>query len=435
MAVARAKTMLEQEIESHESRTPKSAKRFAEALGVFPGGDTRAVTFYDPYPITVAESRGIELIDLDDNRYRDFLLNYTTLIVGHCHPVVLAAAENAVGHGSAVAAPVPGQVELARMLVDRVRSVERVRFVNSGSEATMLAIRLARAFTGRDLVVKAVGGYHGTFPDLDSTIAPGALPAGVPESTPIHAVPFNDVEALRKTFRERGRECAAVILEPVLGSGVIRGDDEFLHEAQRLAREAGALFVLDEVISFRLGQGGYQALVGLTPDLTTFGKIIGGGFPVGAVGGREDVMELLTPGASPGVAHSGTFNGNRVTVAAGRATLALLDDEAYATLDRLGARLAEGLREAIAETGVAAQVAHVGSLVNVHFTTGDIRDGEALTRGDQAAARVFHLGLLNRGIFIAPRGMYVLATVTTEGDVDSAIDTARTVLVTVAGMD
>jgi glutamate-1-semialdehyde 2,1-aminomutase len=418
---------LARERERFERRTRLSAERYERALRVLPGGDTRAATFYAPYPVALRHGDGVEVQDLDGNAYLDFLLNYTSLILGHRHPAVIAAVGDALAHGTAFAAPVPGQVELAGALAERVPSVERVRYVNSGTEATTSALWAARAFTGRRFVVKAIGGYHGSNPELDKAIRPGFFPAGVPDTSSVRGVPYNDVEALRGAVGEG--DVAAVMLEPVMGAaGIIPPAPGYLEAAQAIAREAGALFVLDEVISFRLGYGGYQRSAGLQPDLTAFAKIIGGGFPVGAVGGRADVMEVFAHGASPGVVHSGTFNGNPVTISAGLRTLELLDADAYARLDDLGAILAHGLRGAIQETGAAAQITHVGSLVNLHFTEAPIVDADAAAAVDPVAAGAFHLGLVNRGILIATRGLFVLSTATDESHIDTAVAAVTEVL-------
>jgi glutamate-1-semialdehyde 2,1-aminomutase len=431
--VAAGSVVLERETRVFESRTPRSQERFRRAVEVFPGGDTRIATFHPPYPLTIERGERIDLVDVDGNGYVDFLLNYTSLVTGHRHPAVIEAAEGAMSRLTGVAAPVPGQIELAEELIRRVESVERVRFTNSGSESTLIALWAARAFTGRPVVIKAIGGYHGCVPELDRSIREDAFPPGLPESSHVFAVPFNDADALEAAIDDAGDALAAVFLEPVLGSGgVVVPEPGYLESAERRAREAGALFVLDEVITFRLSPGGFQQLAGLRPDITAFAKIIGGGFPVGAIGGRADVLEVFTPGSSNGVAHSGTFNGNPVTVAAGRKALELLDDAAYQRLDRLGAMLADGLRDAIARTGAAAQVTHVGSLVNVHFTTEPVRDFDAAQRADQTAASAYHLGLLNRGVFIAPRGMMAVSIVTEEGDVAKVVDASAEIFADLA---
>ena len=431
--VSAAAEVLERERKQFEARTPRSRERFQRALEVFPGGDTRIATFYHPYPVAIERAEGIDLVDLDGNHYADFLLNYTSLITGHRHPEVMAAAAEAMSRLTGVAAPVPGQVELAEELVRRVPSVERVRFTNSGSESTLIAVWAARAFTGRPVLVKAIGGYHGCVPELDRGLRDDAFPPGLPDQTPIRAVPFNDPGALRAAIDEAGDSLAAVLLEPVLGSGgVIAPEPGYLEQAREWTQDAGALLVFDEVITFRLSRGGYQAIAGLEPDLTAFAKIIGGGFPVGAVGGRAAVMDVFRPGGERSISHSGTFNGNPVTVAAGLKVLELLDDAAYAKLDGLGAKLARGLREAIERTGVAAQVTHVGSLLNVHFATEPVRDFDAVQAGDAVATAAFHLGLMNRGVFVAPRGMLALATVTEESDVQKVVDAAADVFAELA---
>jgi glutamate-1-semialdehyde 2,1-aminomutase len=410
------------EVRTYTDRTSRSRKRFEIARKVLPGGDTRSITFYEPYPVAIAAAGGIQLTDMDGNRYRDFLLNYTSLITGHRHPVVQRAARLAMDRVVAVAAPAPGQVELATELADRIPSVERVRFLSSGTEAAMLAVRIARAVTGRSVVIKAIGGYHGSYPDLDFMLRPGSRPLGVPESSEVVAVPYNDTGRLVSVVEQLGERCAAILLEPALGAaGIVPGDAEYLRSAERVARRNGALFILDEVITFRLGRGGLQGLLGLSPDLTVLGKIIGGGFPVGALGGRAEPMEVLAPRGERSIAHSGTFNGNPVTMAAGLAGLKLLTPSAYAHLDALGARLADGIRAAFASSGVTGSVTQVGSLLNVHFTGGPVNDADGAWSSDKPSMGAFHLGLLNRGVFVAPRGMLAVSLATTANDVDAAL--------------
>jgi glutamate-1-semialdehyde 2,1-aminomutase len=423
--VSAAAEVLGREQRQFEARTPHSRERYRRALGVFPGGDTRIATFYDPYPVAIDRADGIDLVDLDGNHYADFLLNYTSLILGHRHPEVMASVVEVISRLTGVAAPVSGQIELAEELIRRVPSVELVRFTNSGSESTLIAVWAARAFTGRPTVIKAIGGYHGCVPELDRGLREGAFPPGLPESTPVRAVPFNDQAALRTEIEEAGNSLAAVLLEPVLGSGgVIPPQPGYLEQARAWTAEVGALLILDEVITFRLSRGGYQTIAGVQPDLTAFAKIIGGGFPVGAVGGHAEVMDVFRPGGERSISHSGTFNGNPVTVAAGKKVLDLLEDAAYAKLADLGERLARGLREAIERTGVTAHVTHVNSLLNVHFTPEPPSDFDAAQAADAVATAAFHLGLLNRGVFIAPRGMVALATVTEEGDIQLFVDAA-----------
>src|SRR6266536_959679 len=423
--VSAAGEILLRERREFEARTPRSRELFGRALDVFPGGDTRIVTSFEPYPAAIERAQGLKLVDLDGNEYADFLLNYTSLITGHRHPDVMAAATEAISRLTGVAAPTPGQIELAEELVSRVKSVERLRFTNSGTESTLISIWAARAFTGRPVVIKSIGGYHGSVPELDRGVRTNAFPPGVPKFTPVRAVPFNDHDALEAAIEDAGDTLAAVLLEPVLGSGgIIPPEPGYLEQARKWTQKAGALLILDEVITFRLSRGGYQETAGIEPDLTAFAKIIGGGFAVGALGGRAEVMDVFGRGGERSISHSGTFNGNPVTVAAGLKVLELLDNAAYAKLDRLGDKLARGLRDAIERTGVAAHVTHVGSLLNVHFTTAPVRDFDSAQGADPVAAAAFHLGLMNRGLFIAPRGMFALSTVTEERDVEKVVDAA-----------
>jgi glutamate-1-semialdehyde 2,1-aminomutase len=420
---------LAREVERFIARTPASRAAFERARRVMPGGNTRASVYYEPYPATVVRAAGIELTDADGNRYHDLLLNYTSMILGHANPRVVEAATHAVQSGSAVAAPVPGQIELAEELVRRIPSVEQVRFVNSGTEAGITAVRAARAFTGRDWVIKISGGYHGSAADLDAGLRDGVRPPGVPSAVATRAVPFNDPSALDAAAAQLGPELAAIILEPVLGNaGLVPPAPGYLEHVRQVADTAGAVLIFDEVITFRLSPGGYQLLAGVFPDLTCLGKIIGGGFPVGAVGGRAEIMAVFSPGSMTYVGHSGTFTGNAVTMAAGLETLRQLDGAAYARLDRLGARLVEGLQSAVEETGVPAAVLHVGSLVNLVFTDVPVTNAEAARPLDPAAAQAFHLGLMNRGIFIAPRGLFAMSTVTSEEAVDAAVSAAHEIL-------
>src|SRR5262245_35359278 len=265
-AVSAAAEIFQRERNDFEARTPRSRERYERALDVFPGGDTRAITNFEPYPATIEFAEGTRLVDLDRNTYTDFLFNYTSLITGHRHPEVMAAAAEAISHLTGVAAPTPGQIELAEELIGRVASVDRVRFTNSGTESTLTSIWAARAFTGRPIVIKAIGGYHGCVPELDRSLRTGAFPPGVPRVTPVRAVTFNDQDALQAAIEDAGDALAAVLLEPVLGSGgVIPPEPGYLKHAQKWTQEAGALLIFDEVITFRLSRGGYQETARVKP--------------------------------------------------------------------------------------------------------------------------------------------------------------------------
>jgi glutamate-1-semialdehyde 2,1-aminomutase len=433
--------------ERYLARTPQSAARNAEAGRWLPGGDTRSTAWFPPYPPFVAEGKGCSFTDVDGNRYVELLNNYTSLVHGHAHPAVVDAAQRQLARGASFAAPHDSTITLARMLCDRVDSVERVRFTNSGTEAVMMAVRVARAFTGRPLLAKAEGGYHGTWDDVQLSVAPPVDRAGepehplaVPESPGLSpgaesstvVIPYNDLDAARTILEPLGESLAAVIIEPVQGAGgMVPAEQDYLHGLRELTRELGALLVVDEVITFRLAAGGAQALYGITPDLTTFGKIIGGGLPVGAFGGAADVMATFDPSRPGGIPHYGTFNGNPATMVGGIATLELLTPSEYERLNALGDRLREGVNSLCRELGLAVQATGLGSLVNVHLVDGPIRCHRDVTRTDREAAALLHLAFLNEGLFAARRGLMSISTPMDEVLVDEVLSGIRRSVVAV----
>jgi glutamate-1-semialdehyde 2,1-aminomutase len=397
-------------IDDYLARTPRSRALFERATASLPGGSTRTTVYTAPYPPYVESGGGLRIRDIDGNEYRDFLGNYTSLILGHAHPVVVAAVEAQVRRGSAFAAPTELEVELAEEIRRRIASIERLRFTSSGTEATMFAIRAARAYTGRPLVARFERSYHGTH---DAVMAGTA---GIPDALAglIVDLPWADPEGVAAVLRGREAELAAIIVEPVQGAGGVRAaDPSFLRFLRDLADRIGALLIFDEIISFRVGPGGAQGRAGVRPDLTTLGKIIGGGYPLAAFGGREDVMAVFDARRSGAITHGGTYNGSPVAAAAGLATLHALDDAAYARLDRLGGRLGEAVGREIERTGVDARVAVVGSLFQVFRGSG----ATAFATGVADAASPF-LGLLLEGFYLAPRGMGAIPVVATESDVD-----------------
>lgn len=422
-------------IERYVDRTPGSAALHARARRSLPGGDTRTVISFPPHPLYVAEAQGCRLTDVDGNQYLDLLGNYTSMIHGHAHSAIVEAVTHQVQKGTGHAAGTESAIELAELLVGRVAGLDAVRFCNSGTEATLNAIRAARAFTGRTPILKFEGGYHGSHDTVEISVAPpvvaagpAAAPIAVPEEpgipgavvADVAVAPFNDLAATR-AIAERVRP-AAIIVEPMLGaSGTIPPADGFLAGLRTLADELGAVLVFDEVITFRLAYGGAEEWSGVRADLFTFGKIIGGGLPVGAFGGRSEIMDLYAP-PDPTLVQSGTFNANPLTMAAGVAGMRLLDRDAIARLDVLGRSFADGLAKAVADAGVEATITGMGSLWTLHFTCGPVTDYRSKAAGDVQMQRRFHLNLLCEGIFSAPRGMFALSTVMTEGDVDTAID-------------
>jgi glutamate-1-semialdehyde 2,1-aminomutase len=410
-------------IRRYRERTPGSAARARRSATLFPGGDSRAVAWHIPYPLTMAGGSGPWLRDVDGHEYLDLLGNYTSLVHGNAHPAIVEAASRAVAGGTCWPAGNDPMLELGELLTERVASVERVRFCNSGTEATMHAAMVAREVTGRRLVLMARYGYHGSYDDYEV----GNLGKSGPSTV---VAPFGDAAAFEAVLAERGDEIACVILEPVMGSsGVVAAPDGFLGRVADAAHAAGALFVLDEVITFRLATGGAQALVGVEPDLTTFGKLIGGGFPVGALGGRADVLAVTDPvrGALP---LSGTFNANPVTMSAGAASVRELTGERIAAIDRWCGRLADGLTAAAADHGVPFSLRRVGSLLNVYLTAEAPRS--VPERSDAPLMAAFHLACLTRGLFLAPRGLVATSTVLSDELVAAAVERAARAFADVA---
>ncbi|MET3291876.1 UNVERIFIED_CONTAM: glutamate-1-semialdehyde 2,1-aminomutase [Brevibacillus sp. OAP136] len=413
-------TAYEIAVQAYSHRTQKSKEMYEAARLVMPGGDTRTTAFFRPYPLTVSEGVGPELHDRDGNRYLDFLNNYTSTIHGHAHPKIIERVNHALSLGTSYASVIEEQIILADVLCARVPGIERIRFCNSGTEATMFAIRAARAFTNRAGIIKMEGGYHGTHDTAQSETSSMGVPARVAED--IYAVPFNDVEAMERLLIQRAKEIAAVIVEPVMGSaGVIPPLPGYLEGLRELANRYDVLLIFDEVQTLRLSTGGAQSKYQVTPDLTALAKIIGGGFPVGAFGGRADIMSLFDPAQSTSLSHGGTFNGNRVTMAAGIVSMELLDEHAITRLETLAQRLETGMHETIERLAVPASITRAGSLLHVHFTEQPPINYSStlLSRNDLAA--LLHIELINRGIFTAPRGMWNLSTVMTESHIEQAV--------------
>ncbi len=386
------------------SRTRASASLYSRLRAVMPGGETRSVTYYPPYPVAISHGAGGRVWDLDGNVYFDVLNNYTSLIHGHAAPAILEEVMAAVRSGTAHPAPTMYQLQLAELLTSRFPAVEMVRLTNSGTEAAILALRIARRATGRRRFVMFDGGYHGTAPEF------------VDDGPDVVTVPYNDPAALAAAV---DHTIAAIFAEPFLGSGgVIPAADGFLAAAGEIAASAGSLLVLDEVQSLRSAYGGVQSQMGRPADLVLMGKIIGGGFPVGAVGGRRSLMTLTAADQPGSLRHSGTFNGNPVTSAAGLATLRLLDNAAIGRLNRLAAALAEQIAASGRTVGIPVVVTRAGSIMHVHFAEREPRIAADTSSEPSRAVSALHVALLRNGVYAAPRGMLNLSTALTESDID-----------------
>jgi glutamate-1-semialdehyde 2,1-aminomutase len=414
------------------------------AVKVMPGGTTRTTTYFDPYPLYIERGQGCRIWDVDGTERLDMLGNYTAMILGHAHPKVGEAVARQAARGTGFAAANPVEVELATLLCERVPSLDAVRFCNSGTEATMFALRLARAFTGRPKIARVEGGYHGTHdyaevsthPDV-ADAGPADAPLARPDSigTPewaleqVVVLPFNNADASEAIIRRSGAEIAAVIVEPIIGAGgVIAATVDYLTRLREVTRELGILLIFDEVISLRVAPGGAQQLYGVMPDLTTLGKIIGGGLPVAAFGGRADVMDMLDPRRKPSLAQGGTYNGNPLGMAAGLATMTELTPEVYEELNRKGAQVAELLSEVFASHRVTAQVNSAGSLFAIHFTDRPVVDYRTKATSNATMTRDFFLGLVNHGVLMAPRAMGSLSTPMGASEIQQFVDAVDAVV-------
>jgi glutamate-1-semialdehyde 2,1-aminomutase len=420
----------------------RSHDLFERAVRVTPGGvnsPVRAFKSVGGNPLFIQRAHGARLVDVDGNEYLDYVGSWGPMILGHAHPKVREAAHAAIENGTSYGAPTELEVRLAEKIVAAVPSVEVVRLVNSGTEAVMSAIRLARGFTGREKIVKFEGCYHGHSDGLLSKAGSGLATLGIPDSPGVPAgfaaltlsAPLNDLEAVEALFRQDGDEIAAVIVEPVAGNmGCVAPEPGFLEGLRAVTERHGALLILDEVMTgFRLAYGGAQERFGITPDLTTLGKVVGGGFPLAAYGGRRDIMEQMAP-AGP-VYQAGTLSGNPVAVSAGLAQLELLEDRAaYAILEERGAQLEFGLRRAAAETGTAWTINRVGSMITAFFTDRPVRSYEDARTSDTARFGAFFRAMLERGIYLPPSQFEAafLSTAHTVEDVERTIEAARDAL-------
>src|SRR5215217_1328813 len=406
-------------------RTERSREIVERLERSIPGGNTRSLAYFPPYPLVISSGSGCRIWDADGNEFIDLLNNYTAAVHGHAVPAINEAMSDQAALGTAFPAPGELQAELAERIVGRVASVEKVRFANSGTEAVMMAVRGARAFTGKEKIVKAVGGYDGMWEQVPVSWGQDPYEAAMPEGVRglVRMVDYNDVGQLEAAMEEEGDEVAAILLEPVTGTGVFAGTPEFFAAARRLADEYGALLICDEVITLRLDFGGFPEVLGVRPDLTTMGKVIGGGLPVGAFGGRSEVMAIFDPSAPRHLHHSGTFNGNLMTMAAGCVTLDLLTRSEIARINTLGERLADGLRRLLARRpDLQGIVNDCGSLLHVNFgTEGEVRNYSDLNLDSPEVVR-FHLAALDEGLYFAPRGFMNTSTAMDERVVDEALE-------------
>ena len=429
-------------IEPKRLKTDASDRALRRAEALMPGGvssPVRAFKAVGGRPLFIASGSGSAIRDIDGNVFLDYVMSWGPLILGHAHPQVVEAVAAALKDGSSFGAPTVREVELAERIAAAMPAIEQVRFVNSGTEATMSAVRLARAATGRPGIIKFEGCYHGHVDALLVRAGSGAMTLGAPSSPGVpddtvrhtHLVPFNDLAAVRKACEASADQMAAIIVEPVVGNmGCVPPAEGFLQGLREVADRFGLLLIFDEVMTgFRVARGGAAERYGVRPDLVTLGKVIGGGLPVGAYGGRRDLMQQVSP-VGP-VYQAGTLSGNPLAMAAGIATLDVLAGPgAYAALERASARLEAGLADAVAQAGAAARVQRVGSMLSLFFSAGPVTDYASALRCDTAAFGRFHQGMLARGVYLPPSQFeaWFVSLAHTQEDIDRTVEAARDTL-------
>ncbi len=412
--------------ERYRRETPTSAALMREAAASMPGGNTRTTSFHPPYPVVIQRGDGPWLFDVDGRKYVDLFCNGLSLIHGNNHGPTREAIQGALANGSAWSGASRVQIEFAEILCQRIAALELVRFANSGSEAAMLAVKAARQLTGRTHIVKAVGAYHGSYPDLEAGLYGQGDLAGR-----AFVAPFNDLAAFERIMAQHGSEVAAIVVEPVLVTGrVITPTAGFLTDLQGLARRHGALTILDDCLMLRLAVGGSAERFGLEPDLVVLGKFIGGGTPLGAFGGSRKLMSIFDPTQRGCLFHGGSFNGNPIGCTAGLVTMRDLTAERIARMDAASLRLRNTLQERAGELGLAVVITGLGSITGIAFSADPARhedDPSAL-----GLASLFHLACASEGVLIGPGGILAVSTAHDEAAISHAIERLDRALESVA---
>ncbi|MCF6248112.1 MAG: aspartate aminotransferase family protein [Desulfobacula sp.] len=422
--------MVQEQIEkkiadAYREKFPMSKQRHEKLINYIPGGATRSLSYFKPYPIHIDYGQGAYVYTHEGHKLLDVTNAYGAIVHGHGDPDVVKAVQEGIVKGSQYSTPTDGQYKLAKLLCERVPGFDKVRFLNSGTEATMFAMRTARAFTGRDKILKMSGGFHGTHDSVAASTKKNVITAGIPKgmTQDMLEVPFNDFDAMEKVIRENASDLAAVIMEPFLGAGgIVLPKQGYLEHARKLTKDHNVILIFDEIFSFRVNTGGCQKLWGITPDLTTVGKVVGGGLPIGVFGGKEEIMNIFChENTATPLYHSGTFNGYETLMQAGYAALSKYDENAVGYINSLGDRFQKGLLESFVSNGLKIQSNQIGSLLNLHFYNESITTAEQVLCSEEQLHSLMHLSLLNKGIFNIPRGLFILSTSITENEIDHMV--------------
>jgi glutamate-1-semialdehyde 2,1-aminomutase len=429
-------------IDSYAARTPRSRALYERACSAMPGGDTRTATFFAPYPTFIDRAERCWMHDVDGHSYLDFLGNYTSLVHGHAHSLINAQVSAQLARGTVFGAPMQAQLELAERLTARTPSMHHVRFTNSGTEAVEMSIRAARAFTGRPKLLKFEGAYHGSSPETAVSVrfdagsddsaergrldGPGLSPRLLDD---VLVAPYNDSARAAEIIARHGGQIAAVIVEPVLNAGgTIPAKREFLSLLREKTAQHGIILIVDEVVTFRLAYGGIEEWLGIAPDITVLGKLIGGGFPIGAFGGRADVLAAFDPRHPSALQHSGTFNGNAISMSAGTAALDLLSPSEIARINKLGEDLRRQFAEVLSSAGYPFVITGAGSLLRIHYGVEHVSTFHEAMRARRDVAGAVHLALMNHGLVSAPRGMFAVSTAMTDETMQHAAGAMRSAI-------
>lgn len=413
-------------IDAYQEKFPLSKVHHERLINYIPGGATRSLSYFKPYPIHISHGRGAYVYTHEGHALLDVTNAYGALVHGHGDPDVVEAVSQGIENGSQYSSPTEGQYRLARLLCERIPGFDKVRFVNSGTEATLFAMRTARAVTGRDKILKMTGGFHGTHDSVAASTKKNVITAGIPAgmTQDILEVPFNDGDALERVVRENADTLAAVIMEPFLGAGgVVLPAPGFLERARQVTSDHNVLLIFDEIFSYRVDTGGCQRLFGVVPDLTCVGKVVGGGLPIGVFGGKDAYMNIFChEHTKMPLYHSGTFNGYETVMQAGFAALSKFDERAVATINLLGDRFQAGLLKSFRSNGLNIVSNQIGSLLNLHFVNHKTTTAAHVQESVEELHSLMHLSLLNKGVFTIPRGLFILSTVMSESEIDELVD-------------
>ncbi|MDG2101518.1 MAG: aspartate aminotransferase family protein [Dehalococcoidia bacterium] len=439
------KNLLDLENEKYINKTKNSYIKHQTSQDVMPGGNTRTTQWMDPYPFFVKNASGLNIHDIDGNNYLDFMLNATTLILGHAHPEIVRTLSNQIKEGTVYSAPTDGQFKLADILVNRIPSIEKIRFTNSGTEATMMAIMAARSYTRKTKIAKFEGGYHGThdhvsvsvYPkksELNASTHPGiseysSQPKSILED--VIVMPYNDIEKTKELINKYKDDLSCIILEPIISNfGYLPLDLEFLQFIRDITTELNIVLIFDEIQSFRVSNGGAQEAFNIIPDMTTLGKVIGGGLPIGAFGGKDEIMDLFDPTSKNfDIAHAGTFNGNPLTMEAGVTVMNNLKQNDFISMNNLGEELRKQLRSVFDEIDLPVQVTGYASLFGINFNENKITDYRSFIKNNSDIAKVFFAYLRNKGILLQVKNAGALNTLMTTNEIDFLVDSTREIAI------